>query len=157
MIPLGLSQAVSVRIGQARGACEKDDTCRSCSDLGNDGADHGGFCGRVHERADSRSPPRLWRIGDCRAGCAILLIAGFFQIFDGIQITSSGALRGFEDTRAPMFIGMFSYWLVALPIILPLRFQARFRPAGIWFGFVTGLALAAAALVSRLLLRIRRA
>ena len=46
-----------------------------------------------------------------------------------------------------MFIGILSYWLVALPISYLSAFKLGFGPPGIWFGFVTGLALAAAALV----------
>jgi MATE family multidrug resistance protein len=73
----------------------------------------------------------------------LLLIAGLFQIFDGIQITSSGALRGFEDTRTPMLIGVVAYWIVALPISYLCAFKLGVGPTGIWFGFVAGLAVAA--------------
>ena len=158
MIPLGLSQAVSVRIGQARGAGE---TGRYLPIV------FGAFGITVLFMA-------IFAVAFMSAGVAIaewfvantavaslaaqlLLVAGFFQIFDGVQITSSGALRGFEDTRAPMFIGMLSYWLVALPVSYLSAFKLGFGPQGIWFGFLTGLALAAAALVARLLLRIKHA
>ena len=158
MIPLGLSQAVSVRIGQARGAGEKGRYLPIV---------FGAFGITVLFMA-------IFAVAFMSAGAAIaewfvanaavaslaaqlLLVAGFFQIFDGIQITSSGALRGFEDTRAPMFIGMLSYWLVALPVSYLSAFKLGFGPQGIWFGFLTGLALAAAALVARLLLRIKHA
>jgi MATE family multidrug resistance protein len=158
MIPLGLSQAVSVRIGQARGAGEKGRYLPIV---------FGAFGITVLFMA-------IFAVAFMRAGAAIaewfvantavaslaaqlLLVAGFFQIFDGVQITSSGALRGFEDTRAPMFIGMLSYWLVALPVSYLSAFKLGFGPQGIWFGFLTGLALAAAALVARLLLRIKHA
>ena len=87
----------------------------------------------------------------------LLLVAGVFQIFDGVQITSAGALRGFEDTRGPMLIGILSYWLVGASHFVFLRVQTRVRTAGIWFGFVMGLALAATALVARLFLRVKRA
>ena len=158
MIPLGLSQAVSVRIGQARGAGEKGRYLPIV---------FGAFGVTVLFMA-------IFAVAFMSAGAAIaewfvantavaslaaqlLLVAGFFQIFDGVQITSSGALRGFEDTRAPMFIGMLSYWLVALPVSYLSAFKLGFGPQGIWFGFLTGLALAAAALVARLLLRIKHA
>ena len=158
MIPLGLSQAVSVRIGQARGAGEKGRYLPIV---------FGAFGITVLFMA-------IFAVAFMSAGAAIaewfvantavaslaaqlLLVAGFFQIFDGVQITSSGALRGFEDTRAPMFIGMLSYWLVALPVSYLSAFKLGFGPQGIWFGFLTGLALAAAALVARLLLRIKHA
>jgi multidrug resistance protein, MATE family len=86
----------------------------------------------------------------------LLLIAGLFQIFDGIQVTSAGALRGFEDTRTPMLIGVLSYWVVALPTSYLCAFNLGFGPKGIWFGFVAGLGVASAALVTRLILLVPR-
>ena len=158
MIPLGLSQAVSVRIGQARGAGEKGRYLPIV---------FGAFGITVLFMAifavvfmSAGAAIAEWFVANTAVAslaAQLLLVAGFFQIFDGVQITSSGALRGFEDTRAPMFIGMLSYWLVALPVSYLSAFKLGFGPPGIWFGFLTGLALAAAALVARLLLRIKHA
>jgi multidrug resistance protein, MATE family len=158
MIPLGLSQAVSVRIGQARGAGEKRRYLPIV---------YGAFGMTVSVMAifavafmSAGAAISAWFVANAAVASLatkLLLVAGFFQIFDGIQITSSGALRGFEDTRAPMFIGMLSYWLVALPVSYLSAFKLGFGPQGIWFGFLTGLVLAAAALVARLLLRMKRA
>ncbi|HET7237412.1 MAG TPA: MATE family efflux transporter, partial [Terrimicrobiaceae bacterium] len=86
----------------------------------------------------------------------LLLIAGLFQIFDGVQITSSGALRGLEDTRTPMLIGVVAYWIVALPISYLCAFKLGVGPTGIWFGFVAGLAVASGALVARLMPHVTR-
>ncbi|HEY5770572.1 MAG TPA: MATE family efflux transporter [Terrimicrobium sp.] len=158
MIPLGLSQAVSVRIGQARGAGEGRRYLPIV--LGAFGITVLIMAIFAVVFMSARTAISGWFVANTAVAslaAQLLLIAGFFQIFDGIQITSSGALRGFEDTRTPMFIGMLSYWLVALPVSYLSAFKLGFGPQGIWFGFLTGLALAAAALVARLLLRIKRA
>jgi MATE family multidrug resistance protein len=87
---------------------------------------------------------------------SLLLLAGFFQIFDGLQIVSSGALRGFEDVRAPMLIGFSAYWAVALPLCYLAGFVLKWGAIGVWFGFSAGLAFAAAALLTRLATKIRK-
>jgi multidrug resistance protein, MATE family len=156
MIPLGLSQAVSVRIGQARGAGEERRHLPII--LGALGTAVLIMAIFAITFMSAGATIAAWFVTNAAVtalAAQLLLVAGFFQIFDGIQITSSGALRGFEDTRAPMFIGVLSYWLVALPISYLCAFKLGFGPRGIWFGFVTGLALAATALVARLLLRVR--
>ena len=79
----------------------------------------------------------------------LLALAGIFQIFDGLQIVSSGALRGFADTKVPFLIGMISYWALALPTSWVAAFPLEYGARGIWFGFVIGLAFAAAAMGTR--------
>ncbi len=157
MVPLGLSQAVCVRIGQARGA-GKTDRLRAISfgALGLAVGFMGVFvvvfmvCGRAIAG---------WFVADPQVvllTAQLLLIAGIFQIFDGIQVVSVGALRGFEDTRMPMYIGILSYWIVALPVSWFSGFVLGWGARGVWFGFVVGLAVAAATLLSRLIWRIGR-
>jgi MATE family multidrug resistance protein len=157
MIPLGLSQAVSVRIGQARGASEEDRYLPIV--VGAWGMAllvmtvfAVVFVGAGHVIA-------AWFVANTAVtalAAQLLLIAGLFQIFDGIQITSSGALRGFEDTRTPMLIGVVAYWIVALPISYLCAFKLGVGPTGIWFGFVAGLAVASGALVARLMPHVTR-
>ena len=155
MVPLGLSQAVCVRVGQARGA-GKTERFRPIifGALGLAVAFMSVFvvvfmiCGQSIAG---------WFVTDpavVSLTAQLLLIAGIFQIFDGIQVLSSGALRGFEDTRMPMFIGVLSYWIVALPVSWFAGFVLGWGARGVWFGFVVGLAVAAAALLSRVLWRL---
>jgi MATE family multidrug resistance protein len=158
MIPLGLSQAVSVRIGQARGA--REDKRYLPIILGALGMAALVMAIFAILFVSAGATIAAWFVENAAVtvlAAQLLLVAGFFQIFDGVQITSSGALRGFEDTRGPMVIVFLSYWLVALPISYLSAFKFGLGPTGIWFGFVLGLALAATALVARLLLRVKRA
>jgi len=81
----------------------------------------------------------------------LLVLAGVFQVFDGIQIASSGALRGFGDTKIPFLFGILAYWIVALPVSHLAAFHFGLGASGIWIGFVVGLGVAAVALATRLL------
>lgn len=156
MLPLGISQAVSVRVGQARGAGQLE----RCKPI---------FLGALGVTLILMAVFALIFLtaGHLIAGWFItssaivtlavqlLLIAGIFQLFDGVQIVSSGALRGFEDTRAPMLIGAVAYWVVALPVSGLLAFGLGFGAPGIWGGFVAGLAVAAGALFFRVWKRLK--
>jgi multidrug resistance protein, MATE family len=153
MIPLGLSQAVAVRIGQARGAAEKSRYLPII--FGTWGVTASIMTIFAALFMGAGTVIATWSVENSAVtalAAQLLLIAGLFQIFDGIQVTSAGALRGFEDTRTPMLIGVLSYWVVALPISYLCAFKLGFGPQGIWFGFVAGLAVASAALVTRLML-----
>ena len=80
---------------------------------------------------------------------SLLVVAAVFQIFDGVQVSAGGALRGLKDTRRPMLIGFLSYWLVGLTAGLVLGFQLGLGPVGLWWGLVIGLAAAAVLLSVR--------
>jgi MATE family multidrug resistance protein len=79
----------------------------------------------------------------------LLVIAGFFQLSDGIQVVSLGALRGLEDVKIPTLVTFISYWVVALPLGYTLGFIADMGPKGIWIGLLTGLTLTAVFLLIR--------
>ena len=80
---------------------------------------------------------------------ALLPLAAVFQVFDGIQVTSIGILRGLGDTRTPMIAGILGYWAIGLPVSLWLGFHLGLGPAGLWWGLVLGLALVAVFLLAR--------
>ncbi|MBN2337325.1 MAG: MATE family efflux transporter [Acidobacteria bacterium] len=86
---------------------------------------------------------------------SLLAIAALFQIFDGLQITCIGILRGFADVRAPMLISGFSYMVIGLGTSWFLAFPLGFGPEGIWFGFLAGLAAACALLLVRIRMQLR--
>jgi MATE family multidrug resistance protein len=79
----------------------------------------------------------------------LLIAAGIFQIFDGLQAVSMAALRGLTDTTKPMVIAFFSYIIVCLSVGYTLAFVLGLGAFGIWMGYVVGLAMAAVLLVFR--------
>jgi MATE family multidrug resistance protein len=85
-------------------------------------------------------------------GPGLLLLAAAFQIFDGIQTVSTGALRGLGETRAPMVANLVGYWVLGLPLGLTLCFGLKWGIYGLWIG----LTLALIVIASTLLLRWRR-
>ncbi|NNL55806.1 MAG: MATE family efflux transporter, partial [Woeseia sp.] len=80
---------------------------------------------------------------------SLLLVAAIFQIADGIQIGAAGALRGYKDTRIPMLVNMFAFWVLAFPLAFLAAITYQAPPNYIWGGFVVGLATAAALLTWR--------
>jgi MATE family multidrug resistance protein len=73
----------------------------------------------------------------------LLIIAAFFQIFDGIQAVGIGVLRGMEDVRLPTAITLFAYWGVGLSTAYLFGIVAEFGVDGVWTGLSLGLASAA--------------
>lgn len=73
----------------------------------------------------------------------LLAIAGCFQFFDSVQAVGAGLLRGLKDTRVPMIMAVISYWGLGMPAALFLGFGAGFGGQGIWWGLAIGLAGAA--------------
>lgn len=73
---------------------------------------------------------------------SLLGIAAVFQLFDGLQATALGALRGLKDTSIPMVLGFIAYWLIGMPTILGLGFGLEMGPTGFWWGLVVSLVAA---------------
>ncbi len=85
----------------------------------------------------------------------LLVVASFFQIFDGMQVVLLGSLRGIADVRLPMYIAFFSYVVVSLPVSYLVAFVLKVGNNGVWVGFVFGLSTAAVLFALRLRYRIR--
>ena len=156
MFPLSIAMAVSVRIGQAVGA----------GDVGRVRAIGLGGLGMATCLMSGFALLFLlgggvlagWFIPDvptARLAARLLLVAGVFQIFDGIQVVSLSALRGLPDMRVPTVLAFVSYWLVALPTAYGLAFTGGFGALGVWWGLAAGLAFAAVTLLARFLARTR--
>jgi len=157
MVPLGLAQAVSVRVGHARGASRAKRIppivygslfLTACVMA----VFAAGYFLLGSAIAAGFTPDAAVR----ELTVKLLVLAGIFQIFDGIQIVSSGALRGFADTRVPFLVGIVSYWVVALPVSWLTAFHFGIGAPGIWVGFVVGLGVAAVAMSTRLLRKCNR-
>jgi MATE family multidrug resistance protein len=84
-----------------------------------------------------------------RIASSLLIIAAFFQLFDGIQVTALGALRGLHDVKIPTYIVLFSYWGVSMPICYILSVKYNLEARGVWFGYLCGLLTAAILLYFR--------
>lgn len=82
-----------------------------------------------------------------------LVLAAAFQLVDGIQAVAAGALRGLQDTRVPMWIAIFSYWVPGFGLAVGLGFFTPLEGTGVWIGLATGLATAAVLLTWRWMLR----
>lgn len=84
----------------------------------------------------------------------LLLLAALYQFSDTIQVVVSGALRGYKDTKAILYITLFCYWIIGMPLGYLLAMTDVFVPhlgaAGFWFGFIVSLTLAAILLFYRM-------
>ncbi|MBL3656513.1 MATE family efflux transporter [Fulvivirga sediminis] len=79
----------------------------------------------------------------------LLIIAGFFQLSDGIQVVSLGALRGLSDVKVPTALTFIAYWVLALPSGYFLAFELEMGPRGVWYGLLIGLSLVAVIMITR--------
>jgi len=87
---------------------------------------------------------------------AVLMIAaGIFQLPDGLQATTLGALRGVQDVNIPTIIAFIAYWVVAVPLCYYLGVVMAIGPLGVWIGLAIGLLLAAIALYWRFQYKVR--
>ena len=81
------------------------------------------------------------------AGVTLLRIAALFELFDGLQVVATGALRGTGDTRSPMFAHLIGYWVIGMPVVYGLCFSLGSGVRGIWIGLSAALILIGTALV----------
>jgi MATE family multidrug resistance protein len=149
MVPLGISSAAAVRVGQAcgagdrRGAAARGWTAILLGALFMGGA--GVALGVLPRWIVRLYTPDAAAIA---AGAVLLRIAALFQLFDGLQTVSTGALRGLGDTRTPMLAHLAGYWAVGLPVAYLLCFRYRWGAAGIWAGLSAALILIGSILVA---------
>ena len=156
MVPLGVSLAVSVRVGQAVGAGEPERV--RVIGLGGIGVATAFMATTAVTFLLAGAPlARLAVVDAPTAALAerLLVVAGVFQIFDGAQVACMGALRGLADVRVPTLIAFVAYWLVALPACYVLGIVRGGGAPGVWWGLAFGLAVAAAGLGLRFHLRTR--
>jgi len=148
MVPLGIGAAAAVRVGQALGRGDVAAAGRSgwtAALLG------GGFmgCAAVVLLAAPQLIIRAYTADGnvMRVGVSLLAVAAAFQLFDGIQAVTTGALRGAGDTRTPMLCHLVSYWGLGLPLGYYLCFGLNWGAAGLWTGLCFAIILIGVALL----------
>lgn len=90
-----------------------------------------------------------------KQAASLIVVAALFQLFDGLQVTCLGILRGFADVKVPMLIAAFSYMFVGIGVSYVFAFVLDFGPEGIWYGFVAGLGVAGILLAFRIRKKIK--
>ncbi len=85
-----------------------------------------------------------------KVAASLLIFSAIFQLPDGLQVAALGALRGMKDTKVPMFISIFSYWCVGIPLAWYLCVLQNWQAKGIWVAYIVALTIAAVILNIRL-------
>jgi MATE family multidrug resistance protein len=150
MVPLGVSAAAAVSVGHAVGAGDAARARRAgwlALGLGTGFMLLAAVVFLVAPRpliALYTSDARVMAVGP-----GLLLLAAAFQIFDGIQTVSTGALRGLGETRVPMLANLVGYWVMGLPLGLTLCFFFKWGIYGLWIGLTLALVVIAFTLLLR--------
>jgi len=149
MVPLGISSAAAVRVGQQLGRGDRTGAMRagwSAIALGVAFMASSGLVfisiPRVIARLFSPDPNVI------RVGASLLVVAAAFQLFDGVQTVATGALRGTGDTKTPMLANLVAYWFIGLPLGWMLCFSLGWGALGIWIGLCIGLMIIGTALLA---------
>ncbi len=142
MVPLGISSAAAVRVGQALGRGDVHAAGRAGWTAIGLGAAFMAGAGVVLVTV----PQYVARVfttdrAVIRTAVSLLAVAAAFQLFDGLQTVATGALRGTGDTRTPMLCHMLLYWLLGLPLGYLLCFTMGWGAVGLWLGLCVALIL----------------
>jgi MATE family multidrug resistance protein len=148
MMPLGLAQAGTVRVGVAHGRGDRLGIVRAswavlivaaCISV----------TGGVLFAAIPTTLASIFLDKTGQDSAAVLaiagpfvVVAGIFQLVDGMQAIAAGLLRGLKDTRIPMVMALISYWPIGFFSAWFLAFPAGFGGIGVWYGFLAGLSAA---------------
>ena len=162
MVPLGLGQAATVRVGHAYGA-------RDAAAISRAGWSAFGLTAvfAVLSATTMTAFPRLLispfidvdapqNAEAVAIAISLLRVAAIFQIFDASQATLANMLRGLHDSRWPLVIALAGYWAIGAPIGVALGFAGSLGPVGVWIGLAAGLAAVAFLLMIRWLGSVRR-
>lgn len=155
MVPLGISQAATVRVGRAMGAGNRQAAARA-----------GWIAMALGVSMAFLSAAALWFFGRPIAGfyldaaipenhatitlaVSFLAIAALFQIGEAAQVAAQGALRGIKDTRGPMIIALVGYWGVGLPLAALFGVYLDYGGEAVWISLAVALSVMGALLVKR--------
>jgi MATE family multidrug resistance protein len=151
MVPMGLAEATTVRVGHALGRRDGAGVLRAV---------RAGYAIVLGTQLFSalvltlfhNQIAGIYTTDLAVAGLAgsLLVLAAIFQFPDGIQVMSAGALRGLRDTRVPMVLAAISYWGIGMPLGAGLGLGLGYGPRGMWIGLTVGLTAAAVLMGLRL-------
>ncbi len=156
MVPMSVSSAISVRVGQALGAGRMIQARRAAY-IGIGLTAGIALVTSTLSYLFAAPVASLYTANPQVAALAVelLLLGALFQVSDAIQVSTAGALRGYKDTRVPMLLLVFAYWGIGLPVGYTLGFTQLWgnpvgAPHGFWIGLIAGLSAAAILLSLRL-------
>jgi len=154
-VPYGVAQAATIRVGYFYGARDRAAIARAGWCAIALGAGFMALTASLMLFAP-RAIIRLYLDPDAARNAALvgfatqyMVVAAAFQLFDGVQAVAAGALRGLQDTRVPMLMALFGYWVPGLGTAVWLGFFTPLEGTGVWIGLAVGLIAVAALLLQR--------
>ncbi len=143
MIPLGLSIAISARVGNSIGKGRPDEA----RFRGYVGVAISTFFMICTASVLVLFPDTIASIYTndkevISIAVQLLAMAAIFQISDGLQVSGYGALRGLKDTKVPMYVNLIAYWMIGIPVAYLLGFTFNYGAPGFWGGLIAGLTVA---------------
>jgi MATE family multidrug resistance protein len=160
-VPLGLSQAATVRVAYAVGRGDAGALLRAGTTVASMGAVAGAALFALLLAAGPGISHLFFDGGDATspaiAATAVILLAllGTLQLGSGVGVTSAGALRGLKDTRAPMVIGLAGFWGVGMSTAAVAAFFLDAGVVGVWIGLAAGAGVSGVLTTARLLRLLR--
>ncbi|MGG5887847.1 MATE family efflux transporter [Falsiroseomonas sp. HC035] len=155
MVPMGIAQAATARVGLMTGAGRAIAAARAgwigivlgAGFMAISAAFLVGFAGDIPWLFLGEGNPGA--VETATLASVMLVVAGLFQLADGVQAVAAGALRGLKDTQVPMLLAGFGYWIIGLPLGLALALPLGLGPIGLWIGLAAGLFLVAGLMLAR--------
>lgn len=143
MIPFGLSVAISARVGNSIGK-KKPRQARFRGFVGVGVASCIMVCTATFIFLFPELIVSIYTddVAVTEIAVQLLFMAAVFQLSDGLQVSGFGALRGLKDTKIPMLVNLFAYWVLGIPIAYYMGFIAGYGAPGLWIGLIAGLTVA---------------
>lgn len=154
MVVVGISAAAAIRVAKFVGEGNLLETKKAGQSALFLAAGFMSLCAMLFFLTNNMLPELYVKNPEVKViAASLILIAAFFQIFDGIQCVGLGILRGISDVKFPTAVTFIAYWIVGLPVGALLAFYFELNVQGIWIGLSIGLATSATLLSSRFIYR----